>query len=54
MSEVIGPIKFTDWYFMRQLLSSINWMKETGKQMYQDAIEKEQALYEETKKKYVA
>lgn len=50
---VIGPINHPDWYEMRQLHSSIQWMKQTDVVFYQEGIEHEQTLYEVLRSKYV-
>lgn len=54
MGQVIGPIEMDDWYVLLMLKKSVAYMKEnnvTGK--FKFAINKEEALYNEFKDKYL-
>jgi hypothetical protein len=54
MGQVIGPIEAEDWYVLLMLRKSLQYMHEnniTGK--FKFAINKEKALYNEFKDKYL-
>jgi hypothetical protein len=50
--SVIGPVKYDDWYTMRQLREAMRYMRQRPV-FYADAIEKEQNMYEEIRGKYI-
>ena len=50
---VIGPVNEVDWYTMRQVYSSIRYMRQSNPLMYSDAIDKETNIYQELKAQYV-
>lgn len=54
MGTIIGPFPLDDWYLMRELRRSINYMLHKDRGKYRTAIEKEQEIYKETLEKYVA
>lgn len=45
-SNVIGPISADDWYLLRMLKESINYMKEVGNPKYAINIRRQQKTYD--------
>lgn len=55
MENVIGPIDRTTWNLMRQINTSLTWMrKQQQTDRWSVCIEKEGLIYEELKNRYVA
>lgn len=52
--NVIGPIDRPTWNLMRQINTSLRWMQSSDRERWGPCIEKEGAVYEELKKRYVA
>lgn len=54
MGQVIGPIDRPTWNLMRQINTSLIWMREQKTERWSACIEKEGLIYDELRNRYVA